>query len=291
MESTHTLIDNLRALEKDFSQTKATHAIEKDQIQTELAQMQARLQDTERALWVLQHRYESRTQSLHTIRQERDRTAEANASLEPRVEKHREDISKLKEERAQLKRELEQAREELKDRGGTLADLEMAREEIRRLTKENANLARKADYDRHQAEYTREQYQNASAAAAQAGNELRQLRTENENLKRKAESNAVQLRGINQKNEATRHIARTQELELTLATRDDLLRRKEEELREIRKNRPSTRSTSTQPRSPKWAAGSRPTSPGVANNGNGGNGNNGLPGRGSALRFSSEVPF
>lgn len=261
--------------------------LEKAQLQNDLSKAQSRARDIERALSELQHRYESRTEDLHKTRQERDRLLEGRTALEQRVEKQREDISKLKEDRSNLRQELEGARQELKNNGGTMADLETAREEIRRLKKENANLERRAEYSQSQSEYTREQYQTASTVAAQAGNEARQLREENEALLRKVAANTAQLYEINKQNDAVRHLARIEELELILAARDDLLRKKEEELREIRKNRPSTRSTSTQPRSPKWAAGSRPTSPGLNHNGNG----NGLAGRGSALRFSSEMPF
>ncbi|OOQ85607.1 putative HDA1 complex subunit [Penicillium brasilianum] len=282
-----TLDRDLASLERSLIQMKATHDTEKEQLQRELLQTRARLQEFETALGVLQHRYEARTKELHLTRQDRDRLSEGKASMEQRIEKQREDIFKLKEERSQLKAELEGARQELKNGGGSLAELETAREEIRRLTSEKASLERKAEYEKNQAEYTREQYQTASTVAAQAGNELRQVRDENEALTRKVQGNTVQLREMNIKNDAVRHLARINELELILASRDDLLRKKEDELREIRKNRPSTRSTSTQPRSPKWAASSRPTSPGVGHNGNG----NGLAGRGSALRFSSEMPF
>ncbi|KAJ5381461.1 uncharacterized protein N7496_003889 [Penicillium cataractarum] len=282
-----TLERDLASLERSLIQMKTTHDTEKEQLQRELLQTRARLQEFETALSILQHRYETRTKELHLTRQERDRLTEGKTSMEQRVEKQREDLFKLKEERSQLKAELEGVRQELKNGGGSLAELETAREEIRRLTSEKASLERKAEYEKNQAEYTREQYQTASTVAAQAGNELRQAREENEALTRKVQGNAVQLREMNIKNDAVRHLARIKELELILASRDDLLRKKEDELREIRKNRPSTRSTSTQPRSPKWAASSRPTSPGVGHNGNG----NGLAGRGSALRFSSEMPF
>ncbi|KAJ5708946.1 hypothetical protein N7493_010280 [Penicillium malachiteum] len=279
----------LQSPEKDLVQMKNTHASEKEQLQNDLNRMRLRFQEMEKALGTLQHRYESRTSDLHKTRKERDEVTASRTLLEQRVEKFRDDITKLKEERTQLKIELGTARQELKDGGGTLADLETAREEIRRLTQEVSNLERKADYERNQSEYTREQYQNASNAAAQAGNELRQLQSENVSLKRKVEGNASRLREVTNQSDSTIHLARIAELELTLASRDEFLRKKEEELREIRKNRPSTRSTSTQPRSPKWAASSRPTSPGV-NNGNGnGNGNNGMTGRGSGLRFSSEA--
>lgn len=264
-----------------------SHESEKAQLQNDLLQAQSRAREMEKALGELQHRYEGRTKDLYKTRQERDRLLESRMSLEQRIEKQREDISKLKEDRSNLRQELEGARQELKNNGGTMADIETAREEIRRLQKENASLERRAEYSQSQSEYTREQYQTASTVAAQAGNEARQLREENEALQRKLAANTAQLLEINKQNDAVHHLARIEELEMILAGRDDLLRKKEEELREIRKNRPSTRSTSTQPRSPKWAAGSRPTSPGLNHNGNG----NGLAGRGSALRFSSEMPF
>ncbi|KAJ5241194.1 uncharacterized protein N7469_002785 [Penicillium citrinum] len=284
---TQTLGRDLQSLEKNIIQMQSTHATEKEQIMSELVRVSSRVQTLEKALSTLQHRYESRTKELHQVRQERDNTTESKVSLTQRVERQREDISKLKEERTQLRQELEESRQELKSGGGTLAELETAREEIRRLNKEHAGFERKAEYERNQAEYTREQYQNASTVAAQAGNELRQLRSENEALQRKVEANTAHLLQLNLKNDSEIHLARINELELTLAARDEMLQRKEEELRDIRKNRPSTRSTSTQPRSPKITANSRPTSPGVGYNGNG-NGN-GLAGRGSALRFSSET--
>jgi chromosome segregation ATPase len=278
---------DLQSLEKNLIQMKHIHGSEKAQLQAELARANSRFEEIEKALGILQHRYESRMNELHAIRQERDRLSENKPSLEQRIEKQKETISSLKEERAELKRELDEARLALKDGGGSPAELETAREEIRRLAKENSNLERKAEFEKNQSEYMREQYQTASTAAAQSGTESRHLAAENERLKRKAESNAVRLSELHMKDESVRHIARIEELELILATRDEFLRRKEDELREIRKNRPSTRSTSTQPRSPKWA-GSRPTSPGVGNNGNG---NGGIGGRGSALRYSSEMPF
>lgn len=247
--------------------------------------LKAQVQAMEKALGILQHRYESRTNDLHKIRRERDMLAENKTSIEHRVEKFKDENLKLKAERGQLETDLTQARDEIKNGGGTLADVEAAREETRRLEKENESLKRKADVESNRAEYTREQYQTASSAAAQSGNEARQLRDENEDLKRRVATNLSELKAKNDQNDQDLHLARIAELELTLMSRDEFLRRKEEELREIRKNRPSTRSTSTQPRSPKWAANSRPTSPGVNN----GNGNGGLGGRGSALRFSSDV--
>lgn len=266
-------------------QKKSEDTAALETLQKALAAAESRLQEREKILGSLQHRYESRTSDLHKIRQERDRLLETKSASEQRLEKQKEDITKLKDERSQLKLDLEQAREALKNGGGDMAELEKAREEIRRLTKENASLERKADFADKQAEYTREQYQTASNVAAQSGNELRQLKEENEALTRKVAGEASRLREINLKNDESHHLSRIAELEALLSSREYLLHKKEDELREIRKNRPSTRSTSTQPRSPKLTAGnhSRPTSPGLNNNGSN------FPGRGSALRFSSEM--
>lgn len=277
--------NGLQALEGNLMQMKQAQAAEFDKLRKALADTQSRLQEREKAMETLQHRYEFRTKELHQTRQERDRLTQTKTSSEQRVGRQKEEISKLKDERTELRHELEKARESLKAGGGSLAELENAQEEIRRLTKEQTGLERKADYERNQGEYTREQYQNASKVAAQSGNENRQLRDENENLKRRVAGEASRLREINIKYDESRHLSRVEELEALLASREDLLRRKEDELREIRKNRPSTRATSAQPRSPKWAAASRPGSPGINNNNNN---NNGL-GRGSALRFSSEM--
>ncbi|KAE8150099.1 class II histone deacetylase complex subunits 2 and 3-domain-containing protein [Aspergillus avenaceus] len=275
-----TLDSGLHALETNLMQMQTAHAAEIEKFQKTLDEMRTRLQERDQQLESLQHRYETRTKEVHKFRRERDQLANSKTTSEQKMEKQREEINKLKNERTQLRHELEQSRAELKSEGGKMAELETAREEIRRLTKEKTGLERKAEYEAKQAEYTREQYQNASNTAAQTGNEVRQLREDNQSLTRKVEGNALRLREINMKSDEDRHLLRIAELESTLAMREDLLRRKEDELREIRKNRPSTRSTSTQPRSPRLTAGSRPTSPGINNHN----------GRGSALRYSSEMP-
>ncbi|KAL3478402.1 class II histone deacetylase complex subunits 2 and 3-domain-containing protein [Aspergillus californicus] len=284
--ATQTLDRDLQALEQNLIHMRSSHANALEKLQKTLIASQARLLEREKILETLQHRYETRTKDLHKTRQERDRLLEAKRTSEQRAEKQRDELTKLKDERTQLRHELEQARESLKTSGGDMAELEKAREEIRRLTKENASLERKSEYEHKQAEYTRDQYQTASNVAAQSGTEIRQLREENEALTRKAAGEAVRLRELNIQNDESRHLSHIAELEGALASREDLLRRKEDELRDIRRNRPSTRSTSTQPRSPKLNAGSRPSSPGPNNN----NGSNFL-GRGSALRFSSEMSF
>ncbi|PGH04247.1 hypothetical protein GX51_03592 [Blastomyces parvus] len=266
-----------RLSERSLVQAKNAMEFEVNQLQTALEKMQTNLQTTEKSFSQLQHRYESRLNNYHILRKELEQALEVSKTSAERLERQKIEIAKLKDERATLVKDLEEARTTIKEGGGTDAELEKAREEVRRLTKENASLQRTVQQERSQTEYTRQQYQNASSAAAQSAMELRQLEEELGELKTKAAGDLAKLKKLRLQSDEQTHLTRIKELEVTLAQRDEMLNRKEEELRELKKNRPSTRATSLQPRSPKWGA-SRPASPG-ANNVGGGNM------RGSALRY------
>ena len=272
--------DTPSIVEKNLIQAKNELAIEVQKLQSALAETRGRLRKNESIVATLQHRYESRTNELHKTRQERDRAIETFTKSEQRLERQKQEIFKLKEERSVLVKDLETARDTIKTGGGLDADVERAREEIRKLLKTNSSLEKIVQQERAQTEYTRQQYQNASTAAAQSAMEVSRLEEEIAELKRKASGDAIKLKQLKLKNDDLRHISRIKELETTLSSRDELLTRKEEEIRELKKNRPSTRAASLQPRSPKWAA-SRPTSPGP-NSIAAGN-------RASALRFRAEI--
>ncbi|KAG5305250.1 hypothetical protein I7I50_05585 [Histoplasma capsulatum G186AR] len=250
--------------ERSLAEAKNATGFEVNQLQAALAKMQTNLQTMEKSFSQLQHRYETRLNNYHKLRKELEEALETSKKSSERLERQKMEIAKLKDEKAILAKELDEARTTIKEGGGTDAELEKTREEVRRLTKENASLQRTVQQERSQAEYTRQQYQNASTSAAQSAMELQQLEEELANLKAKAAGDLTKLKKLRLQNNEQTHLARIEELELTLAQRDELLSRKEEELRELKKNRPSTRATSLQPRSPKWGS-SRPTSPGVNN--------------------------
>ncbi|QSS53207.1 hypothetical protein I7I53_00387 [Histoplasma capsulatum var. duboisii H88] len=250
--------------ERSLAEAKNATGFEVNQLQAALAKMQTNLQTMEKSFSQLQHRYETRLNNYHKLRKELEEALETSKKSSERLERQKMEIAKLKDEKAILAKELDEARTTIKEGGGTDAELEKTREEVRRLTKENASLQRTVQQERSQAEYTRQQYQNASTSAAQSAMELQQLEEELANLKAKAAGDLTKLKKLRLQNDEQTHLARIEELELTLEQRDELLSRKEEELRELKKNRPSTRATSLQPRSPKWGS-SRPTSPGVNN--------------------------
>lgn len=248
-------------------------------LRSALDESQECLKTTEASLAPLQHRYEKKHKQLHKTREDLDAALEGAKKSESRIEKQKDEITKLKDEKAALIKELEEARNVIKEGGGTPAEVEKGQEEARKLAAENEKLQRTVNQERSQSEYTREQYQNASSSAAQSALELRQREEEVENLKSKASDEARRLKKLRLKNDSKADLARIEELEATLASRDQLLEKKEEELSEMRKNRQTTRATSLQPRSPKWGP-SRPVSPGTTSNP--------APRASSALRFRAE---
>lgn len=256
---------------------KADHAAEVDRLESTISEYEARSQERIKGWEDLQHRYEARNKELHQIRKERDSLQADKAKSEQKAVKQQDEITKLKDERTELKHDLQSARDDLKAEGGLKEELEVLREENRKLNKDNADLTKKKEYEKGQAEYVRIQYQDASHSASELGIENASLKKENEKIQRLLEAEAAKLSKLKMQNDESKHLARVRELEQTLEARDTLLRKKEDELRNIRNNRPATRATSTQPRSPKsWGNGSRPTSPGV---------NNGVGNRSSGLRF------
>ncbi|PGH27159.1 hypothetical protein AJ80_01116 [Polytolypa hystricis UAMH7299] len=274
------LEDRAQPCDNNLLEQNKALAREVKRLQAELSETRTRLQKTESNFAKLQHRYEARHNEYHKLRQNFDHSVAEVKKKDERLERQRTEIAKFKEERTTLLKDVEDARNAVKEGGGLPAELETAKEEIRKLSKENASLQRTVQQERSQTDYTRQQYQNASTSAAQSAMEVRQLEEQMTELKQKATGDALKMKELKVKNDADRHLARVEELEAALAARDDILTRKEDELRELKKNRPSTRATSLQPRSPKWGA-SRPTSPG-ANNANSAR-------AGSTLRYRAEM--
>lgn len=267
--------------EKRVDTAKGGSDAEVEKLRSELVAMKDRAEASEDNLAVLQHRFETKHGQLHKTKKDLDAAIEGAKRSATRIERQRDEILKLKEEKADLAKQLEDARNIIKSGGGSQAELVQSQEETERLTTDNEKLQRTVKQERSHAEYTRQQYQNASSSAAKSGMELRQLEEKITELKQKASEEAARLKALKQKNDEQTHLARIKELETTLAQRNTILSKKEEEIFELRKNRPTTRATSMQPRSPKWNNNSsRPASPAP---------NSSTPRASSALRFRSEA--
>ncbi|KAF3479518.1 uncharacterized protein GIQ15_06494 [Arthroderma uncinatum] len=253
---------------------------ETESLRAALTSLRSKVKTLEASIGALQYRYEAKHNQLHETRHELDVERETMKKSQAKFERQKEEISKIKDRNVELVTELEAARDTIKSGGGLESDLEKSREEVRNLQKTMASLERTVQQERSQTEYTRQQYQNASTSAAQSAMEARQLEERVKDLTKKANGEAARLKELRIKEDEQKHLARIKELEVLLASREALLTKKEEEIREMKKNRPSTRATSMQPRSPKYGT-SRPSSPGPNHVGS--------AVRGSALKFRAEI--
>lgn len=221
--------------------------------------LQSRLQEISNDLSLLQDRNEELTAERANLKHEKDDLITAAATIEKKLASRATEIADLKEERKGLKAELEEARNALK--GSVvpeIAELEKAKEEARAAVQERDSLQKKIASLKQDFEFTRQQYQQASTAAAESSNRNTELEAENVELRKKASGEATRAKEITVKNAHVIHEKRIQQLEAMLEERDELLRKRD------RGRGVQTRSGSVQPRSPRPGnsrAGSRAGSP------------------------------
>ena len=251
----------LQGAQHEIANLKASHASREAIIQAAVTSSEFRLQERVSDLEELQTRYEDQYTAYHTLRHEKDDLVEVMARLQIRNETQAVQIETLKEEQKRIVGELQEARTAL-----TLstvperAELEKALTDVRELSETQEHLQRKVSSLTTDFEFTRQQYQNASSSAAESASKVMELQGENVELRRKASGQAVRLRELNKTVEEDRLRKRIEQLELMVKDRDQILDRRE---REVRGRGVQTRAGSVQPRSPKPSsrAGSRAASP------------------------------
>lgn len=164
------------------------------------------------------------------MRKEKD---EANAAIERLMRRQQvqaEESGRAKEERAQLEAELAKARLELQSSTVPgVAELEQARQEARQAAAAKEQLEQRLAALQQDFEFTRAQYQTASTAAAESATEVLNLRDQVEVLKRRASDEAAKLRELNNAGQVEGLMQTIKELKLTLAEREEQLRRKDEQ--------------------------------------------------------------
>lgn len=253
------LRSSLQEAQSKLARLKTSRAVRETSMQASTDSLETRLQEHIDALSYLQYRYEERNTEYHTLRHEKTELLSAAALADHRRENQASEIAGLKEERMRLESELRRAREALVVCANPdLADLERVKEENRAAAQQNALLRNKVAALQTDFDFTREQYQLASGAAAEAASRIAELEVEIQTLRQRASGEAVRLKGATNNNENKAHVKRITELEALLEEREDLLRKKD------RGRGVQTRSGSVQPRSPRPGnsrAGSRAGSP------------------------------
>ena len=177
--------------------------------------------------------------------------------------KARTEILALKGERGTLQKELAAVRLELVNHPDPrIREPAIKDARIRELESEVLAKSKKIDHLTKDWEFTKGLWNDASTAAATANQELAALEAKQPDLLRKAAENEVKRREL--ANDATIKALRDEVYiqEVTVKSRENLIRRKEEQIAELKRGRGGvqTRGSSVQPRSPR-GAGSRGVSP------------------------------
>ena len=270
----------LQTAKDELEELKTRHANREVELQNTITSTQQRLQEHVDALSDLQYRYEARSTDLHTLRAERDAAVAATAQAHRRYESQSVDIAKLKEQQLVLETQLKHARTVL---GSStipeVAALESANAETAQLSADKVHLEKRLANLTKDFEFTRQQYQLASTAAAENASALYDLQAEVVTLKVQASGEAARLRQLNLSTESQVHLERAKQLEATLKEREEILQKKEEELRDLKRGRGLATRASSAPRSPRLGSRASSPMPGLLA-GNAGRG-------GSALRFGS----
>lgn len=218
----------------------------------------------------LQRRYEKRVKKSHELADSNKKLLQTIENNKSRQTKASDDVAGLKEKVKGLQGELTTARDEIKAGGGDGALLEVAREEARTLLAKNIHLEKSLENTRKDFEFTRQQYQNASNKAVELSNQVRELEEQATSLSQQASTEKRRLKETNFQESIKRHTAKVQALEQENRARETILKKLEEENRQLKKSRGiQTRGSSVQP----------PGSPSMD-----------VPGRGTRSRQGSPAP-
>lgn len=196
----------------------------------------------------LLRRYEKRMTKCHEQEKTNTKLVRTIENNKSRQERTSEDNTMLKEKVKGLQQELNATREIIKSGGGDTATVEVAREEARSLSAKNIHLEKSLENTRKDFEFTRTQYQEASNKAAEFANQVRDLEEKVSDLSKQAGDEKRRLREINYQESLNRHLSKIAELEQEKRTRDVLLKKLDEENRQLKRNRGvQTRGSSVQP--------------------------------------------
>ena len=198
------------------------------------------------ALGDLQLRFEKLNRRYHKLRREKVDLVTIAATTEQKLESLAQKLSLSEESSKNYQAETQSVRELLQNSPiPEVAALETAKAEARTLAESNASLERKIASLSNTLDFTRQQYQLASSAAAEASTTIAALEAENATLRTKASGEAVRLRELNIANGLAQEVEQNERLMAEIEDVKELLRKKD-------KGRGvTTRTGSVAPRSPR----------------------------------------
>ncbi|KAI9685034.1 MAG: hypothetical protein M1822_005426 [Bathelium mastoideum] len=207
----------------------------------ELRRLQSSNLDILKAMESLQTRYEEQRAGLTKAYHDLDSTKQTLERVEKRLDIQSQTIASLRTDRAALQTDLDAARAALLDSSTTslsnasslAAALETARAEARTHQSAVTALQKRADATAVDLDYIRTQYQSASSTAAALAAEVAQLRDANARLAPRADGQAARAREMHLDRHAEATASENKRLKQQLNDREQLLRRKEAEIRAL----------------------------------------------------------
>ena len=190
------------------------------------------------------------------------------------------DIDTVKEERSRLHEEIAQVRLQLLNSPiPHISATEREASKLRALEAANASQKKKLDNVTADFDFTKQQYQEASAAFAELNAEHEALKAEQPDLRRRAAAEMSKLKAMNRADENAALRSEADALREECRAKDRLIQKQHDEIRDMKRGRGGvqTRGSSVQPRSPR--GGSRGGSPAASLLGPGGKPASALSGR------------
>jgi len=166
------------------------------------------------------------------------------------------ELTKAREQKVADDAELAAARSRLASSAiPEVAEMAQVAEAVRVIQSENERLARRFESSKKDAEFAREQYQQASSAAGESARELAALKEETAALRDKAHENTVRVHEIYHSSEVQQHLDKIKELKTEKEALESDLEKKIDEVKMLMSGRRGMRGNSV-PRSPRMGSAS-----------------------------------
>ena len=235
-------------LAKDEALTKNLSEIET--YESKLAKKEEQFLEQASAVDEVQGRFESKNRAYHAIRHEKKDLLTTIDKKDQQLTAFETQITALKDERTSLKSELSDSRTQLLNSSNpSIAEIESVKAKNRELVEKNSMLEKKLESLESTFNFTRNAYQDAQSAAAEANAKLSDLEPEVEILRRQASGQAAKLKQIFVDKSVKIHLAEVERLTIQNEELKEQLRRREKG--ERGRVGVSTRTGSQAPRSPK----------------------------------------
>jgi chromosome segregation ATPase len=240
------LLERIKEIEGQLQRKDASEA----ELRERNKKLEAQCKDLEAGMKEISPKYQDALNEVGQFEYETNQALQRESTLRNKYKTVVAELTKAREQMGTLDAELAAARSRLSMSSiPEVVELEKMAEDVRATRGENECLQRRFDSSKKDAEFAREQYQQASAAAGGAARELLALKEQVATLTEKANENTLRAHEIYNSSEIQQHLDRIKELEAEKDALELDIERKADEVKTLMNGRRGTRGASV-PRSP-----------------------------------------